>query len=77
MNINWQALGVVVALLASIFSGSILFGEVRGQVERNTGDINQLKADGRASAKDLAEINEKLGRIETRMEILLPTSAVK
>lgn len=74
---NWQAVGVVLSLLTSMVTCVFLFAETRGNVERNTKDIAQLQVDSRVSSRELSEINEKLGRIETRMEILLPTSAIK
>lgn len=74
---NWGMVFNGITMLIAFFTAAIVFGEMRGQVNRNTTDIIQLKLDSRNTDEKLNDIRGDVRDIKARLEILLPTSALK
>lgn len=74
---NWSAVAAILSLVVTLFTAATVFGELRGQVQRNADDIKQMQADGRTSTATLGQIDVRTARIESKLEILLPSSALK
>lgn len=77
MRDSWGTVAAWVALGASLVNGAIVFGELRGQVDRNTKDIAQVQAERRDNAATLAEIKDTVTVVRTKLEILLPTAPME
>lgn len=74
---NWPAIISGLSLASTAITGAVVFGELKGQVRQNTDAIRQIQADNRDNAKTLSEIRDTTTVIKTKLEILLPTSAVE
>jgi hypothetical protein len=74
---NWQAVGVILALLASIVNGAIFFGESRGQIERNTEDIRDMKSENRKMSDKLSDIQGDVKAIRSTLSVLFPDGSMK
>lgn len=71
---NWAS---GIALVGSIISVGVLFGSTLGRVERAEKDIERIQADNRTAQVTLNQIDTRTARMEAKLEILLPTSALK
>lgn len=70
-------IGIIFTMLLSVVSATYTFAILSGRVDRAADDIADMKLAGRDSATTLAEIDRRTARMETKLEILLPTATVK
>ena len=76
-KLSWNTIISALALLITAFTTATVYGEMRGQVKQNTKDIAQMQTDKRADNLTLYEIDRRTARMEAKLEVLLPTAAVK
>lgn len=72
MSLNTTINAITLAI--AVLTAAAVFGEMRGKVDQHDKDIAQLQIDSRALSITLNKIETSTARIETKLEILLPTS---
>jgi hypothetical protein len=68
---------ILFTMMLSAVSATYTFAILSGRVDRAASDISEMKQAGRDSANTLSEIDRRTARMETKLEILLPTATVK
>lgn len=76
-NINWGLIFGFIGFVISCVNGGMIFGKLQGQVERNTESIKEIENVSRDAAGIMNAIDQRTVRMETKLEILLPSSAIK
>lgn len=68
---------ILFTMLLSAVSATYTFAILSGRVDQARSDIAEMKQARRDSANTLSEIDRRTARMETKLEILLPTATVK
>lgn len=72
---NWAAVAAWISLACTAVTAGVVFGDMRGRVERNSSDIERMQADARQNADKLNDIRIDVREIKTTLRVLLPTPA--
>ena len=75
--IRWGAVLAWFPFVASLVTLGVVFGDVKGDVARNSAAIAELKSAQATSADKLTDIRLDVKDIKARFEILVPNAALE
>lgn len=74
---NWQAVGVILSMVATIVVGGVAYGKIDSRISQLEENDVRRDNDLRAMLVTVNEIKASTIRMETKMEILLPTNQMQ
>lgn len=75
-NTNWSTLSTAFTAIVTLITAGVVFGEMRGKLERNSEDIKQMQNDNRKISDQLTDIRLDVKEIRSKFDILVPTPTV-